>query len=150
MNHYLLYLNGKRCIGCQGCVVHCKTNKGLPPGPMLCAISHAELTVVRGIPKTEFRFRSCHHCEAPLCVAACPVNAMRKRKDGIVHVDQESCIGCMACARACPWQVPQRNPQSGKAVKCDYCLERLDQGLKPACVSRCTTHALKLVRLQEI
>jgi len=150
MNQYMLYLNSKRCIGCHGCELHCKTSKGLPVGPILCEISHQELKAVRGVPKTEFRFRSCFHCEDPYCVPVCPTNAMRKRADGIVFIDQETCIGCMACAGACPWQVPQLNPDSGKAVKCDYCLDRVDQGLKPACVSRCTTHALKFVRLAEI
>ncbi|MBA3014642.1 MAG: 4Fe-4S dicluster domain-containing protein [Proteobacteria bacterium] len=149
MNHYMLYLNAKRCIGCHGCAIHCKSYKSLPVGPILCEITYEDLKLVRGIPKTEFRFRSCFHCEGPLCVASCPTYAIRKRNDGIVFIDQETCIGCMACAKACPWQVPQFNPTSGKAVKCDYCLDRLDQGLKPACVSRCTTHALKFIRLEE-
>ncbi|NOX79589.1 MAG: 4Fe-4S ferredoxin, partial [Deltaproteobacteria bacterium] len=30
------------------------------------------------------------------------------------------------------------------------CMDRIDAGLRPACVTRCTTHALKLVALQEI
>lgn len=150
MNTYVLYLNSKRCIGCHGCEVHCKTNKGLAAGPILCEISHTPLRSVRGVPKTEFHFRSCYHCEDPQCVSACPTCAMQKRADGIVFVDQETCIGCMACQTACPWGIPQFNPLSGKAVKCDYCLERVDRGLKPACVSKCTTHALKFMRLIEV
>ncbi|MGC9022314.1 MAG: 4Fe-4S dicluster domain-containing protein, partial [Dissulfurimicrobium sp.] len=76
--------------------------------------------------------------------------AMQKRSDGIVFVDQEKCIGCMACAGACPWGVPQFNPATGKAIKCDYCMDRVDQGLRPACVAKCTTHALKFVALKEL
>ena len=149
MNKYLIHLNSKRCIGCHGCEVHCKTNKGLPPGPMLCEISHEPLRSARGVPRTEFRFRSCYHCEDPQCLPACPTGAMRKREDGIVFVEQETCIGCMACQQACPWDVPQLNPATGKAVKCDYCLDRVDRGLKPACVAKCATHALRFVRLVE-
>lgn len=151
MNKFLLYLNSKRCIGCHGCELHCKTNKGLPVGPILCEINHESLKkAVRGVPKTEFRFRSCYHCEDPYCVPVCPTGAMRKREDGIVYVDQETCIGCMACVGACPWAVPQHNPATGKVVKCDYCMDRVDAGLKPACVTRCAAHALKFVTMQEI
>lgn len=150
MNTYLIYLNSKRCIGCHGCEVHCKTNKGLSAGPNLCEISHAPPRSVRGVPRTEFQFRSCYHCADPQCVAVCPTFAMQKRVDGIVFVDQEKCIGCMACQKACLWSIPQFNPLSGKATKCDYCLERVDRGLQPACVSKCTTHALKFARLVEI
>jgi Fe-S-cluster-containing dehydrogenase component len=68
---------------------------------------------------------------------------MQKRaKDGIVSVDEELCVGCKACMRACPWGAPQWNQESGKVVKCDYCMDRLDQGLKPACVAKCVTHCL--------
>ncbi|NPA94556.1 MAG: 4Fe-4S dicluster domain-containing protein [Thermodesulfobacteria bacterium] len=150
MNKYMLYLNAKRCIGCHGCEVHCKANKNLPVGPILCEISHEPLKSVKGVPKTEFMFRSCYHCEDPYCVPICPTGAMKKREDGIVYIEQDKCIGCMACAGACPWNIPQVNPSTGKAVKCDYCMDRVDQGLKPACVTKCTTRALKFVALQEI
>jgi len=150
MNKYMISLNTKRCIGCHGCEVHCKTNKNLPVGPILCEISHDPLKSLRGVPKTEFAFRSCYHCDDPFCVTICPTSAMIKREDGIVYVDQEKCIGCMACAGACPWGIPQLNPDSGKAIKCDYCMERIDNNLKPACVSKCTTHALKFVALSDL
>nr|WP_236698931.1 4Fe-4S dicluster domain-containing protein [Thermodesulfovibrio aggregans] len=41
------------------------------------------------------------------------------------------------------------NPETGKVVKCDYCKDRVDQGLKPACVTKCTTKALRFVTADE-
>lgn len=148
MKKYSIHLNSRRCIACHGCEVHCKVNKCLPVGPFLCDISCTPLQMVGGVPKTEITFSSCRHCEDPFCVPVCPTQAMIQRQDGIVYVDQELCIGCMACKTACAWDVPVQNPGDGKAVKCDMCMERLDRGLKPACVTKCTTHALKLVTLQ--
>jgi Fe-S-cluster-containing dehydrogenase component len=43
---------------------------------------------------------------------------------------------------ACPFGVPQLNPEDGKIFKCDGCLERLAQGLWPACAASCPTGAL--------
>jgi Fe-S-cluster-containing dehydrogenase component len=76
-------------------------------------------------------------------MAACPTGAMQKRpKDGIVYVDESLCVGCKSCITACPWGAPQWNPDTGKAVKCDYCMDRIDQGLRPACVTKCVTQCL--------
>ena len=74
---------------------------------------------------------------------ACPTGAMQKReKDGIVFVDHSRCIGCKSCIAACPWGTPQWDPVTRKVVKCDYCMERVDAGLKPACVTKCVTGCL--------
>jgi Fe-S-cluster-containing dehydrogenase component len=67
---------------------------------------------------------------------------MQKRDDGIVFVDESLCVGCKSCMLACPWGAPQWNPETRKVVKCDYCMDRLDQGLLPACVNNCTTGCL--------
>ncbi len=147
MKHYAIHLNTRRCIACHGCEVHCKVNKRLPVGPLLCEITTSRLKKAGKVPRVEITFSHCRHCEQPFCVSACPVEAMVQREDGIVFIDQEKCIGCMACARACPWDIPVKNPENGKAVKCDLCYDRIDAGLRPACVTKCTTHALQLVQL---
>jgi NADPH-dependent glutamate synthase beta subunit-like oxidoreductase/Fe-S-cluster-containing dehydrogenase component len=99
--------------------------------------------MVDSIPKMDFVFMPCFHCDEPWCVPACPTGAMQKRdKDGIVFVDEELCIGCKSCIEACPYGAPQWNPHTGKVVKCDYCMDRIDQGLEPACVTKCVTKCL--------
>ena len=143
MSKYYIRLNSKRCIRCKACEIQCQTHNtpvaeitlgellSSPPGPEAETPEHISA------------FLPCFHCEQPWCVAVCPTQAMvRRPEDGIVYIDQERCVGCKACIMVCPWNVPKFNRATGKVMKCDYCHDRLEQGLSPACVTACTTHAL--------
>lgn len=95
----------------------------------------------------------CNHCAQPACVRVCPTKATFKRPDGIVVMDYHRCIGCRFCMAACPfgarsfnWRDPRDGireedlnkeyPTRTKGVveKCTFCVERLEEGLQPACV----------------
>jgi Fe-S-cluster-containing dehydrogenase component len=101
----------------------------------------------------------CNHCEDPACVRVCPTKATFKREDGIVMMDMHRCIGCRFCMAACPfgarsfnWKDPrpfvkdenEKFPTRMKGVveKCNFCAERLAEGLMPACVEACKDKAL--------
>ncbi|RMD52682.1 MAG: 4Fe-4S ferredoxin [Nitrospirae bacterium] len=143
MSIYYIYQNMERCIGCHACELHCKTEHDVPLGPQLGKIIGVGPRIIDNIPRINFVFLSCFHCEKPWCIGICPTGAMKKRqKDGIVFVDEELCVGCKACIKACPWGMPQWNDETGKVMKCDYCRHRIDEGLEPACVAGCTTKAL--------
>ncbi|GBC60768.1 4Fe-4S ferredoxin [Desulfonema ishimotonii] len=151
MSDYYLFQDSEKCIGCHSCEVACKVNKNLTQGPRPCRVIGVGPRSVGGVPRTAYVFMSCFHCENPWCVAACPTGAMQKReKDGIVFVDPDLCVGCKACIASCPWSAPQWNPETGKVVKCDYCMDRIDQGLKPACVTVCTTQCLHFGKPDEM
>jgi Fe-S-cluster-containing dehydrogenase component len=144
MSKYFLLQDSERCIGCLGCEVHCKTNKNLPVGPALCKNMSVGPVAVKEIPRVRMVFMPCFHCEEPWCLNVCPSGAIQKRSsDGIVFIEPSLCIGCKSCITACPWGACQWNPAATKAVKCDYCMDRLDEGLKPACVTKCLTQCLE-------
>lgn len=149
MSKYKMVLDEKRCIHCKACEIHCKVRNNNPVGIKFATHFSEGPFLKDGKIVLQATFRSCYHCDEPPCVADCPVNAMiRRESDGIVYVDQELCIGCECCTKVCPWNVPQLFKELDVVGKCDLCMERLDAGLQPACVTACTTHALKLVRIE--
>ncbi len=149
MSNYYIYQDRKRCIGCRACEVHCKIENDVPVGAFLCRIIPVGPKEVRGVPRIDFVFMPCFQCEDAWCMAACPTGAIiRDENDHIMQVDEDRCIGCKACITACPYGAAQWNPEKGKAIKCDFCKHRLEEGLEPACVTGCTTKALKWVSPQ--
>jgi molybdopterin-containing oxidoreductase family iron-sulfur binding subunit len=101
----------------------------------------------------------CNHCDNPPCVRVCPTKATFKRSDGLVLMDFHRCIGCRFCMAACPygsrsfnWRDPRPFIQNvrtefptrmrGVVEKCNFCAERLAEGLLPACVEVCKAKAL--------
>ena len=151
MSQYYLFQDSKKCIGCHACEIQCKTNKDLPEGPKPCQIIQVGPQFINNLPRMSFVFMPCFHCENPWCVSACPTGAMQQRaSDGIVFVEKDLCVGCKTCVSACPWGAPQWNPETRKAVKCDYCMDRIDEGLQPACVTVCVTQCLNFGPASEI
>ncbi len=144
------YVDLTRCTACRACMVACKDQNDIQAGPIQWR------RVVRfesgRFPKVSVRSLSlaCMHCSHPPCVPSCPAGAIKKRPgDGIVTVDPAKCIGCRNCSIACPFGAPQFNAE-GKMEKCDFCLERTEKGLEPACVQVCPALALSAGTLEEL
>ncbi len=84
----------------------------------------------------------CMQCNNPPCMDACPEEAIYKRKDGIVLVDEEKCTGCQLCIPACPYDALTYDDQRDVIVKCTLCHHRIDKGLEPFCVVCCEDDAI--------
>src|SRR5262245_61894742 len=69
----------------------------------------------------------------------CPTNALFKRLDGIVDLHSDVCIGCRSCMAACPYDQLFIDPGTRTAEKCNFCANRVENQLLPACVSVCPT-----------
>ncbi|MBI2794524.1 MAG: 4Fe-4S dicluster domain-containing protein [Ignavibacteria bacterium] len=114
----------------------------------------------------------CQHCDEPPCVKVCPVDATFKRRDGIVLIDNNRCIGCRFCMAACPYSVRVFNwsepwqgtfaeqyeytpdyagvpSQRGTVDKCDFCPHMIDKGEMPHCVSACPNDVFSFGDLYE-
>ncbi len=129
------------CIGCHSCEVACAEQNGLPAGTTWRRVGEIE---GGEFPETR-RFHlsmSCNHCLDPACLSGCPTNAYEKLANGVVAHHAEDCIGCQYCTWNCPYSVPAFQPDRRIVTKCDMCQPRLAEGLTPACVNACPTHAI--------
>ena len=129
-----------RCIGCHTCEIACKIENDVPLGIWRSWVKEIEKGKYPDVVRS-FRPTLCNHCENPICVKVCPVNAAWQREDGIVMVDPHLCVGCRYCMSACPYEVRYLHPTKGMVDKCDFCSVRVDAGLKPSCVEACPTSA---------
>lgn len=143
------YFDQTRCTGCDTCLIACKDWHEYDLGEEPANWRWVE-ELEEGVypnPSVAYMAMSCLHCMHPSCMDVCPSSAISKRvEDGIVLVDREQCIGmddCGACESACPYQAVRfGSGENARMQKCDFCLERWQQGLLPVCVTACPMRAL--------
>ncbi len=146
MPRYAIYVNVSRCIGCYACIVGCNNWHG------------EEVARIRIIDRVNGKYPDitrwifpvmCMQCEDAPCIETCPEEAIRKRDDGIVWIDEDRCIGCGECMDVCPYKAIFLDEVEGKSKKCDFCMERIDKGINPFCVEACPTDALLFGNLDD-
>ncbi len=161
-----ILFDSSHCTACRGCQVACKCWNGLPSpteknatrlkgsyqspqdlngDTRLLITFHEEAGGEKGV-NWAFGRRACQHCTDAPCAQICPANAIHVDADtGLVTVDDSKCIGCQYCSTACPFDVPHYHTVGGKTVinKCTGCVDRIEHGLEPACVTTCQPGALQ-------
>jgi len=137
---YAMAVDTRRCVGCNACVIACKTENDLPSGGFRDWIVQE---VQGSFPDLKLQIRSerCNHCADTPCVATCPTGASHVADGGAVLVNQRKCTGCKACMASCPYGARWVHPD-GYVDKCTFCLHRVEKGRSPACVETCPTRSL--------
>lgn len=134
-----VYVNEKWCLGCHLCEYNCAfANMGLHN--MAKALRGKELSPfirVEGDTKITFAV-SCRHCTDPICEKSCIAQAI-SRKDGVVTIDHDKCVGCLTCILVCPYGALVQSAQ-GTIEKCELCTNNTVK--EPACVSGCPNGAI--------
>lgn len=146
----VLIIDSDLCVGCDNCERACAaTHSGTSRLDRKGGKSFASLQIPI----------SCRHCENPLCMLDCPPDAIHRKVDGEITID-DTCIGCGNCKHNCPYGVIQmvypkppsllqkfwnklglselEQREAPLAAKCDMC-GTLEHG--PACVRACPTGA---------
>ncbi|MGD8623097.1 MAG: 4Fe-4S dicluster domain-containing protein [Anaerolineae bacterium] len=143
-----------RCVGCRRCELACTEFNEGKAAPEMARIkvnrnfSFGPEGVAGGFWDGPGRFGNqkivqdtCKQCPHPVpCQLACPQGAIEV--DGPVNarvVNQDKCVGCRICQRACPWGMTSFDEEIQKATKCHLC-----EG-EPECVQACPASALSYI-----
>lgn len=136
------HFTADNCIGCHACESACSEKNDLPPHISFRSVGYVEGGTYPAYKRMNISM-ACNHCDNPVCLKGCPTRAYTKHAEyGAVLQDPETCFGCGYCTWVCPYNAPQLDPIKGQVSKCNMCVDRLEVGLKPACVSACLGNAL--------
>lgn len=169
MSEKAILFDTARCTACKGCQIACKCWNNLPSaldGSNEWSGSHQNPADLNGDTRLIITFneqeggpkgvewafgrRACQHCTEAPCAQVCPAGAIFKTESGMVTVDDSKCVGCKYCSLACPFDVPRYYDKPGDdwvprpvIDKCTGCVDRIAQGMAPACVTSCQPEALQ-------
>jgi DMSO reductase iron-sulfur subunit len=136
------FFTADNCIGCHACEAACSEKNENPAHVAFRSVGYVEGGSYPDYKRMNISM-ACNHCDDPVCLKGCPTGAYRKYAEyGAVIQDPETCFGCGYCTWVCPYNAPQLDPVKGQVSKCNMCVDRLEVGLKPACVSACVGNAL--------
>ena len=156
-----------RCTACRGCQVACKQwhdlpaeetmNQGTYQNPadlsfVTYKLVRFEEAVVGGKFKWLFFPDQCRHCLEPPCemTADDPKAIFRDQATGaVIYTANTKQLDTEAVIDSCPYNVP-RAAKDGTLAKCDMCIDRVENGLEPACVKTCPTGAMNFGNREEI
>ncbi|MDC9727149.1 MAG: dimethyl sulfoxide reductase anchor subunit [Candidatus Thioglobus sp.] len=136
------YFNADNCIGCHACESACSEKNEVPSHLAFRSVGFVEGGSYPDYQRLNISM-ACNHCDDPVCLKGCPTRAYTKFAEyGAVLQDPDICFGCGYCTWVCPYNAPQLDPVKGQVSKCNMCVDRLEVGLKPACVAACLGNAL--------
>lgn len=109
MPKYGMVIDLQKCVGCGACAIACKTENNTQDRRDGQTFNWADYKIeMKGkFPNVSYSNTPvlCNHCTNAFCVKACPVTpkAMFKSPDGLTLYNNDRCIGCRSCQRACPY-----------------------------------------------
>lgn len=137
------HFTADNCIACHACEAACSEKNDNPAHIAFRSVGYVEGGTYPDYQRLNISM-ACNHCDDPVCLKGCPTRAYTKFAEyGAVLQDPDICFGCGYCTWVCPYNAPQLDPVKGQVSKCNMCVDRLEVGLKPACVTACLGGALE-------
>ena len=160
MNGKSFFIDLTKCTACRGCQVACKQWKKLPAEETKQIGTHQNpqdlssktLKLVRfkevvqeGMLHWLFLPEQCRHCIDPPCASVANVEGAilhDKATGAVIYTDKTAQDDFEAIRGVCPYDIPRQDPVTKVIAKCDMCIDRVQNGLLPACVQTCPTGAM--------
>lgn len=155
------------CTACRGCQVACKQWKNLPAENTInrgtnenpADLSFNTYKVVRmreevidGKLNWLFFPEQCRHCFEPPCLGMAddPAAIFKDESTGaVIYTAKTKGLKTEEIIESCPYNIPRKG-KDGTLAKCDMCLDRVQNGLPPACVKTCPTGAMNFGEREEM
>jgi len=158
------FIDTTMCMACRGCQIACKqwnmnpgtktVQKGSHQNPEDFSYSTFKLVrfselEVGGKLRWYFFPDQCRHCTvAPCQVVAESLNVKAITQDkatGAVLFNKKAKVkekDFKEIRENCPWDIPRWDAKTQGLGKCTMCIDRVKEGLLPACVKTCPTGAM--------
>jgi formate dehydrogenase iron-sulfur subunit len=155
------FIDTTKCTACRGCQIACKQWNKNPATKTLQRGTHQNppdlsfftFKLVRfseleegGKNKWYFFADQCRHCMEPPCKATAEsLGSKAIAKDeatGAVILNPKVKVKAadfQAIRESCPYDIPRWDEKVGGMAKCTMCIDRIKEGLLPACVKSCPT-----------
>lgn len=166
------FIDTTKCTACRGCQIACKQWNMNPATKTVQRGSHQNpddlcyftYKLVRfneyeenGKPVWYFFADQCRHCTTPPCkivAESLKVKAITQDETtGAVLYDPKVKVkekDFNEIRGACPWDIPRWDAKTQGMAKCTMCIDRITEGLLPACVKTCPTGAMNFGDREEI
>ena len=163
MSGKAFFIDTTLCIACRGCQIACKQWNQLPAEETENRGSHQNpedlsfhtYKLVRfqehmgpdDKPRWYFFPDQCRHCVEPPCQDAAEDDApgsiiIDGHSGAVLYTDKLRKLNAQDIIEACPFDIPRAQKGTGYMSKCTMCVDRVNNGLLPACVKVCPTGAM--------
>ena len=164
---YSFFVDTTLCTACRGCQVACKQWHGLPAektvnvgsyqNPQDLSFNTYKLVrmkeeVIEEKLRWLFFPEQCRHCIEPPCLeTANDPRAIYKDRltNAVIFTANTRLLDADEIIESCPYNIPRKG-QDGLLAKCDMCNDRVQNGLKPACVQTCPTGTMNFGPREEM
>jgi formate dehydrogenase iron-sulfur subunit len=161
------FIDTTLCTACRACQVACKQWHGLPAeetvnrgsyqNPSDLAFDTYKLVrmkeeIVDGELRWLFFPDQCRHCIDPPCKETAGEESaifIDASTGAVIYTAVTKGLNVEEIKESCPYDIPRAAPD-GVLAKCDMCLDRVQNGLQPACVKTCPTGAMNFGEREEM